>query len=216
MENGRAHNESDVACRDGTPSVVRGDFAYLIAEARSGSELALGRILDGCRNYLLRSAQRALDSDLRPKGGASDFVQDTFLEAHTDFAAFRGSTERELLAWLTTILNHRLSNNRRRFRSTLKRDVDREIPLEALVPPACADTENGAAEKNLVAGEDAQRLREALDRLPPTMRTVLTLRTWERRTFVEIATTMHGSPESVRKLWVRAVQRLRTEFKQQP
>ena len=37
---------------------------------------------------------------------ASDIVQQTCMEGHRDFAAFRGQAEGELLAWLRRILEH--------------------------------------------------------------------------------------------------------------
>ena len=52
------------------------------------------------RHYLLRIAEQELDPDLRAKGGASDLVQLTFLEAQRDFARFHGDTAAELRAWL--------------------------------------------------------------------------------------------------------------------
>src|SRR4051812_46159075 len=61
-----------------------------IRRARAGSHEALGQLLDGCRGYLLRIARDELDPRLQAKGGASDLVQETFLEAQRDFAAFTG------------------------------------------------------------------------------------------------------------------------------
>ena len=53
----------------------------LLVAARRGSREALGNALEACRRYLLAIASRELDPDLRGKGGASDLVQETFLEA---------------------------------------------------------------------------------------------------------------------------------------
>src|SRR5947209_3557782 len=75
------------------------DAAQWLAAARTGSADALGRLLEACRGYLLLIGQRELDPALRAKGGASDLVQQTFLEAQRDFARFRGATEADLLAW---------------------------------------------------------------------------------------------------------------------
>ena len=61
--------------------MTAGDFGRLLAEARTGSRQALGQILESCRNYLLLIAGKELTSDLQAKGGASDLVQETFLEA---------------------------------------------------------------------------------------------------------------------------------------
>src|ERR1700751_3723750 len=94
--------------------------------ARAGSPEALGQLLEACRGYLLLIAQREIDPDLRAKGGASDLVQQTFLEAQRDFADFRGETEAELLGWLRQILLHNLASFARKFRETAKRRLAAE------------------------------------------------------------------------------------------
>jgi RNA polymerase sigma-70 factor (ECF subfamily) len=189
----------------------------LIAQARGGSDGALGQLMEHCRRYLLLVANGSLDSDLRPKVGASDLVQDTFVEAHQDFSHFQGTTERELLAWLTKILIHRLSNNVRHFRRTSKRDVEREVSFEV----RCDIDDLNLAKRvtapvqAIIARDEIQFLHGALERLPKPMRDVLVLRTWERRTFVEIAAELEGTPDSVRKMWGRAVCRLQAELREQ-
>ncbi len=67
-----------------------------LADARAGSREALGGLLEGCRRYLLAIAERQLDPELKSKGGASDLVQETFLEAQRDFARFQGTSPEEL------------------------------------------------------------------------------------------------------------------------
>jgi DNA-directed RNA polymerase specialized sigma24 family protein len=59
-------------------------------------------------------------------------------------------------------------------------------------------------------------VRAALERLPSHLREVLILRTCERRSFVEIATRLQGTPDSVRKSWARAVCRLQIELQKLP
>ena len=66
--------------------------------AQAGSREALGQVLEACRAYLLLIAREELDPALQAKGGASDLVQQTFLEAQRDFARFQGDS-RSLLAW---------------------------------------------------------------------------------------------------------------------
>src|SRR5258708_34556565 len=101
-----------------------------LSTARAGSHEALGRALDSCRNYLLRVAERHLDPKLRAKGGASDLVQETFLEAQRDFGGFHGNSEQELLAWLSRVLLNNLGNLYRRYGETDKRDFNRRLPLQ--------------------------------------------------------------------------------------
>ena len=84
--------------------------------ARSGSGDALGRVLESYRAYLLLVAARELDPKLRAKGGASDLVQETFLEAQRDFGGFHGNSDGELRAWLRQLLLHNVANFARRYR----------------------------------------------------------------------------------------------------
>ena len=55
---------------------------------------------------------------------------------------------------------------------------------------------------------------QALGNLPADYAQVIELRNWELLTFPQIAAKMDRSDEAVRKLWVRAIQRLQLELKQ--
>jgi RNA polymerase sigma-70 factor (ECF subfamily) len=185
----------------------------LLAQARLGSTKALGELFEHCRRYLLLVANETLDSDLRPKGAASDHVQDTFVAAQRDFGQFHGSTEQELLAWLTKILTNRVAKHARRYRRAVKRKVDREVPLDAASDNGPLSLCGGQTPvEAAIVRDEAEQLRAALERLPEHLRQVLILRAWERRPFAEIAVLMQGTPESVRKLWGRALQRLQREL----
>ena len=72
------------------------DMGQWLEAARAGSKEALGEALEACRNYLLMVANRQLDPQLRVKGGASDLVQETFLEAQRDFGRFQGTSDAEV------------------------------------------------------------------------------------------------------------------------
>src|SRR5262245_53355294 len=108
-----------------------GEAVSWLPAARAGSTKALGQALEAYRGYLLRIAQHELSPDLRPKGGASDLVQLTFLEAQRDFARFQGDSDEEWRAWLRQLLMHNLVNFARDYRDTAKRDVGREVALPA-------------------------------------------------------------------------------------
>src|SRR5262249_62211948 len=92
--------------------------------ARAGSQEALGRLLEACHGYLLMVARQELPADLQAKGGASDLLQETLMDACRDFAQFRGDTEAELLGWLRQILRNNLAHFNRRYRDTAKRQTD--------------------------------------------------------------------------------------------
>jgi RNA polymerase sigma-70 factor (ECF subfamily) len=192
------------------------DFERRLLLARGGDASALGQVLEACRGYLLLIARRQLEPDLQAKGGASDLVQETFFEAQRDFAQFHGGSEAELLAWLRRLLLNNLANFSRSYRSTVKRAVGREVPLEP-------DGSNNEPDRGLAAGdpspsslaaqnEQAQALWEALARLPDDHRQVIQLRYLEERSFEEIGRLMNRSSDAARKLWARAMERLRQEW----
>jgi RNA polymerase sigma-70 factor (ECF subfamily) len=192
------------------------EIARWLPAARDGSLDALGQVLDACRGYLLRIANRRLSADLRSKGGASDLVQQTFLDAQRDFERFQGESEKELLAWLRQILLHNLAHFRRRYLATGKRDPGREAPLaeEASSTDGGADlaARTPSPSEHAIAHEEAQAVQQALERLPEELRQVLALRHQEQLTFEEIGQRMQRSTSGARALWLRAIERLNDEL----
>jgi RNA polymerase sigma-70 factor (ECF subfamily) len=192
------------------------DGKVLVAAARRGSSEALGQALEACRLYLLSIADRQLDEDLRAKGGASDLVQETFLEAQRDFQQFRGSSADELRAWLRQVLLHNLGAFTRRFRTTSKRAVGLEVALQTA--GSSADLGGRLEGSNLspsalaIEAEQVVALRRALERLPEECRRVVVLRFEEGRSFEEIGLLTDRSPAAARKVWSRAMEKLRQEW----
>ncbi len=189
-----------------------------LAEARAGSREALGRALDACRNYLLLIAEKNLDHDLRAKGGASDLVQETFLEAQRDFHRFAGQTEAEWLAWLRQMLLHNVANFTRSYRQSAKRQTDREVSLAGRSSAVGLDplAEDRPPDAQLQAREEADTLRRALDRMPEDYRQVLTWRYQDGLSFAEIARRLGRTENAARKLFARAVERLQVELGPDP
>src|SRR6266566_4485750 len=110
-----------------------------LAAARSGSLEALGQTLDGFRAYLLAIAEREVDPQLKAKGGASDLVQETLLEAVGNFAAFRGKTDADLKAWLRQLLLHNVVDFTRQYRGRTPRLRKALRLAKALAPEPSAD-----------------------------------------------------------------------------
>lgn len=187
-----------------------------LAAARAGVPEALGQVLEAYRKYLLAIADRELDADLKAKGGASDLVQDAFLEAQQDFARFEGSTEDELRAWLRALLQHRLAKFARQYRQTQKRGIDREVSLDAgnssASPGQTVAADTPTPSQEVMALEQAQAVQQTLQGLPEDYRTVITLRYQEDLSFEEIGQRMQRSAEAARKLWWRAIERLQDEM----
>jgi RNA polymerase sigma-70 factor, ECF subfamily len=181
------------------------DGARWLPAAREGSAEALGRVLEACRTYLCLVAERELDPTLRGKGGVSDLVQETLFEAARDFGQFHGTSNAELRAWLRRLLLNNLLSFTRRYRQTGKRQVDREVPLSD--PSAHSPSPSGHA----MAHEQSEAIRLALERLPEHYRRVLLLRYEQKQSFDRIGAELGLSDNAARKLWVRAVKRLKQE-----
>ncbi|MCY2968959.1 MAG: sigma-70 family RNA polymerase sigma factor [Planctomycetota bacterium] len=186
-------------------------FGRRLESARFGDGTALGRVLEDCRNYLLLTANQELDSDLQAKVAPSDVVQKTFLEACRDFDQFRGTSEREVLAWLRGILLNNLANVRRDYRDAAKRQVALERPWNSEVTQIPHDVPTpGTA---LVGLERRELVMNAIQQLPENYRQVLLLRQQEGLTFPEIGERLGRSSESARKIWARAVEQLKEILK---
>lgn len=207
----------DFARHDAEPPDLSGwTLGAGASDPASGGEGA-GRRLEGCRQYLLMIANEVIGPELRAKLGASDLVQDTFLEAQRHLGGFRGRTGAELRAWLRKILECRLANIRRSYLDTEKRAAGREVTLETLL-----DRSNGAAESlacrrpspssHAVRSEWAQALDRALARLPEHYRQAVAWRHHEQLSWDEIGRRMGCTADAARKVWSRAIQQLRREL----
>ncbi|WP_168221502.1 sigma-70 family RNA polymerase sigma factor [Aquisphaera giovannonii] len=168
---------------------------------------------EGFRAYLLAVAGRRLGPELTAKVGASDLVQETLLAAGRDARAFRGAGLDDLQAWLKGILLHRLANAQRQYHDTAKRSLGREVPLAALREdgphrPALADTATSACGAAM-RDELRETIAHALAALPDRHREVVLGRYRDGLGFEAIGERLGISPDAARKLWGRAVLRLR-------
>lgn len=192
----------------------------LLAAARRGSREDFGRLLLGYESYLSLLVRAKLGSELRQKVDVDDVVQATFLDAHRQFDRFRGKSEAELTSWLRTILAGQIALVMRRFLGTAARDVRLERQIErdlndssqamriGLFAPGSTPSQ-GAARR-----EQAVLLASALELLPEDYREVIVLRHIEGHASKEVARIMGRTEDSVQKLWVRSLAKLRTALEQ--
>ena len=79
--------------------------------------------LDCMRPMLLAMAKEMIGPDLQSKFGASDIVQQTYVDAIGDLPRLNLSRKRQLIGWLTVLLRNNMRDAARTFRSSLKRAV---------------------------------------------------------------------------------------------
>lgn len=191
------------------------ELPALIAAARAGDRIALEKLTEGCRPFLLKIANDELDSGLRVKAAASDLVQETLLEGQEAFARFLGNSEAELLNWLRRILRNNLIDQARKYREAAERDIRREKQLDGEKSVSFHKTLE-AGEKTPLEGlvelEKQATLEMCLKRLPEEYRRVIEMRHIEGMAFAQIGATLNKSADAARKVWFRALARLRTEM----
>jgi len=195
------------------------DVNQLLEQARTGDKAILGRLLETHRHYLRLLAKMQIGRQLQGKVDASDVVQEAFLDAHRYFDSFRGTSERQFAYWLREILAGTLANIVRRYLGTHARDVrmERSIVMELnqssqyigqlLVDPGSSPSQQAIDE------EQSLQIAEALSRLPEDYQAVIMMRHLEGLTFPQIAERMGRSVDSVEKLWLRGLARLKQAFR---
>jgi RNA polymerase sigma-70 factor (ECF subfamily) len=191
------------------------NLTNLLERAQQGEEGVRGALLETYRNYLELLARIEIGRRLQTKVDAADLVQETFLEAHRNFHLFRGKSEGEFINWLRGIMAARIATMVRHFVGTQGRDVHRERALEIDL-----DQSSRAFDRGLVAiqSSPSQKLErnemqvmfaDTLAKLPADYRDVIVLRHFEELPVGEVAVRMNRSVDSVQKLWVRGLAKLR-------
>jgi RNA polymerase sigma-70 factor (ECF subfamily) len=191
----------------------------LLRQARQGDQKALERLLDQYRNYLSVLARLQVDRRLQAKVDDSDLVQETFLRACRDFPRFRGTSEAELIEWLRKIMACESANFVRHYFGTQARNVRLEQQIQDELDQSSAGIVNAFAARDSSPSQKAARreraklLADALQKLPDDYREVMILHHLEGLTMAEVAGRMGRSDDAVRKLWSRAIIRLRQLLK---
>jgi RNA polymerase sigma-70 factor (ECF subfamily) len=187
----------------------------LLDQAKQGDTPALARLLESYRAYMVVLARLQIGKRLQGKVDASDMAQEAVLGAYRDFPQFRGSTEKELLAWLRGILASLMANTVRHYQGTKARDIrlERQLALELDQSSQALDGGLMAAQSSpsqqVSRREQSALLADALERLPPEWRELLILRHLEGLTFPELAERTGRTVDTLKKQWPRALAGLR-------
>ncbi len=177
------------------------DEAGLLERLQQRDEEAYEIVVRRHGARMLRTARRLLrDEDL-----AGEAVQDAFLNAFRSIGRFR--EDARLATWLHRIVvNAALMKLRRAARRP-------EISLDSLANGVAEDTRHDAtrpraADDDLVQEELRATVRAAIERLPPTGRSVIMLRDIEERSVAETARVLGVSENAVKIRLHRAHQAL--------
>jgi RNA polymerase sigma-70 factor (ECF subfamily) len=163
----------------------------LIAAAVAGNGEAFGTLVERYERAVYHLAYRTL----RDVEEAKDATQDAFMKAYRALNTFRPGAK--FSTWIFTIVYHACCDRLARR----KRWSDAELPDRAdpsAGPEALAE-----------AGDDARRLRAAIEALPEKYRTVITLFHLQGKQYDEIATVLDLPMGTVKTHLFRAKELLR-------
>jgi RNA polymerase sigma factor (sigma-70 family) len=180
------------------------DDRTLAQAALRGERRAFDRLVE-------RYLERTLRICLRLVGNvddAEDAVQETFARAHARLSSFAGKST--FGTWITSIALRLCADVERARRSRRRRhadlgatfDLDRELASPVAHSPA----------KHAEQRETVRNVEAALARLPPRLRSALTLRTIEGLDYVDVARALGTTVRSARLYVWEARQRLVREL----
>lgn len=189
----------------------------LLTRAAAGDGAAWGTLLTAEQERLVRMVAFRLDPRLRGRIDAADVVQEAFIEASAHREVYFREPTVPLFLWLRGVAINKMLELHRHHLGTRMRDAKRDLPLEA---PRRWDDTSTALYVHLTAGltrpsvaavreEIKMQLADALDKMDPIDREVLTLRHFEQLTNAEAAQVAGIQERAAAKRYLRALERLK-------
>ncbi|HVJ79911.1 MAG TPA: sigma-70 family RNA polymerase sigma factor [Planctomycetia bacterium] len=194
---------------------VVGEVNEVPAAADFAPAADLGPQLEQHRARLRKLVGFRMDPRLAPRVDPSDVVQESFMEAAQRVGEYVRKPSVPFFLWLRALTLQRLAKARRLHAGRQRRDVNREVRLDAPVGDTSAALVVKLADRNVTPrgqAEQAERnetLRAALDAMDPIDREVLALRHFEELSNIEAAEVLGIAPAAASKRHVRALARLR-------
>jgi RNA polymerase sigma-70 factor (ECF subfamily) len=192
------------------------DTDELLDRAGRGDVGARQLLLERHRARLRRMVAVRLDSRLAARVDPSDLVQETLADAAARLGDYLRGRPLPFYPWLRQIAWDRLVEAHRRHLHAGRRSVTREQPWSVPLPDESVGrlvdrlaASGTSPSRRLIRAELRERLRAALDRLPPRDREVLVMRHLEQMEIAEIAAVLGLAAGAVMTRHTRALARLR-------
>ena len=201
--------------------------AELIRSAEAGNQEALAQAFDLYRSRFIRMVDLRMDPKLKGRVGASDVIQEAFLDLakkHAKFAARDEPQKMSLFVWMRLVVAERLINIRRRHLETDKRDAAREISMEkktfdgsssGCLAGRLVDSFTSASNRAIRAEIQAELLK-TLDDMKAMDREIITMRSFEGMSNVEVAQSLGLSENGASSRYVRAMTQLKQRLQRLP
>jgi RNA polymerase sigma-70 factor (ECF subfamily) len=200
------------------------DTVRLIELARSGDHVALNDLFARHRERLRRMVQMRLDLRLQGRIDASDVIQDAYLEAARRLDGYLKEPGMPLFLWLRFLVGERLMILHRHHFGAKMRDARREVSLYRDALPEASSAalaaqllgQHTSPSEAAVRAEQMLRLQEAVNRLDPLDREVLSLRHFEQLSRAETAQVLGIEEAAAAKRYIRALKRFKDTLADMP
>jgi RNA polymerase sigma-70 factor (ECF subfamily) len=197
--------------------VKAGPTDELIARARAGDRSALNELFAKYRDRLRRMVEMRLDWKLQARLDPSDIIQEAYLEVASRIDEYLRNPKLPLFLWLRLVVGEQLINLHRHHLGVQMRDPRREVSLyceglpeasSAALAERLLGRETSPAEA-AVRAERMLRVQDALNRLEPMDREIISLRHFEQLSRSEAAQALGINEATAAKRHVRALARLK-------
>ena len=182
---------------------LAGREADLVARCAQGDESAYAELVNEHQRMVFQLAYHLLGS----RDEALDVSQDVFLLVFRTLGRFRGQSQ--LRTWIYRIVVNQARNRQRWWR---RRQLARQVSIDDHIAAhgELAGTERVSPDRMLAQKELADRLWQALERLPFDQRTVVVLREVDGLSYEDIAFSLKVTLGTVKSRLTRARQTLRS------
>jgi RNA polymerase sigma-70 factor (ECF subfamily) len=182
------------------------DDTELLARLKAGDQSAYARLVEDNASAIYRLALRMMGNE----ADAEDVLQETFLSAFRSIDRFEGRSS--LSTWL-----YRIASNAALMR--LRRNEPEQVSVDEPV-----ERDDGESmprqffdfcclpEEDLLREEAREQMKQAIDDLPPILRSVFVLRDIEGVSTAETAEALDLSESAVKSRLMRARLKLRDEL----
>jgi RNA polymerase sigma-70 factor (ECF subfamily) len=180
----------------------------LMLEVQRGDASAFERLFEKHIARVVGFATRFVGNRAR----AEELAQDVFLQVYKHRGHYQ--PQARFSTWLyRMVTNACLSEVRRADHRGLMQSMDQPVG-EGDPPPQFAEAAERSSEDDVASRERLERMRAALDGLPPQQRAALLLARAEGFSYEEVADSLSCSVSAVKSLVHRATVTLRERFKE--
>jgi RNA polymerase sigma-70 factor (ECF subfamily) len=189
-------------------SEVGGSEAALVQRCAAGDELACAELVGEHQRMVVQLAMNLLGD----RDEALDLSQEVFLRVFRTIHRFRGQSS--LRTWIYRIAVNQARNRHRFWRRRHRAD---QVSLDQHVAAHGEFVSRGelTPDRMLAQKQLAERLQDALDRLPFDQRTAIVLREIDGLSYEEIAFSLGVAIGTVKSRLTRARQSLRAELREE-